>query len=297
MKAKAGNTARYFHLGSCWLIIKAQLKELYFKMKLQGNWFRYKRRDQKSAGSAHKDIFVSLTSHPPRFCTLHLTLKSLLIQSVRPKELILWIVHDDMKLLPRKVIALKRYGLIIKGCEDLKSYTKLIPFLWENRDATVVIADDDIYYWRDWLKELVQAQGPGKAEIICHRMHRIKLSPEGVPLPYKAWEYESVATEPSVLNFPTGVLGVLYPPNILHATVLDMQTALDLCPSGDDIWFYWMARLGNASIRRVDKISSLYCWRSSQAVALAFKNTGEGFNDVQITNMIKRYGFSWGKSV
>ena len=95
MKAKAGNIARYFHLGYCWLIIKAHLKELYLKMKLQGNWFQYKRRDQKSVGSAHKDIFVSLTSHPPRFCTLHLTLKSLLIQSVRPKELILWIGNEE----------------------------------------------------------------------------------------------------------------------------------------------------------------------------------------------------------
>ena len=287
------NMERYFSLGYCWLFIKAQLKELYLKMKLQANWIRYK----KSSGFAHKDIFVSLTSHPPRFGTLHLTLKSLLTQSIRPKEFILWVAHNDMKLLPRKVIALQRYGLIIKGCEDFKSYTKLIPFLRENRDAAVVIADDDIYYWRDWLKELVQAQRPGHAEVICHRMHRIKLSPEGVPLPYMAWEYESVATEPSVLNFPTGVLGVLYPPHIFHPNVLDMQTALDFCPSGDDIWFYWMTRLNNASVRRVEKISSLYCWRSSQAVALAIKNTGEGFNDIQITNMIKRYGFSWGKSV
>jgi hypothetical protein len=284
---------RYFSLGYCWLFIKAQLKELYLKMKLQANWIRYK----KSSGFAHKDVFVSLTSHPPRFGTLHLTLKSLLTQSIRPKEFILWIAHNDMKLLPRKVIALQRYGLIIKGCEDFKSYTKLIPFLRENKDAAVVIADDDIYYWRDWLKELVQAQRPGHAEVICHRMHRIQLSPEGVPLPYMAWEYESVATEPSVLNFPTGVLGVLYPPHIFHPAVLDMQTALDLCPSGDDIWFYWMVRLSNASVRRVEKISSLYCWRSSQAVALSIKNSGEGFNDMQITNMIKRYGFSWGKSV
>jgi hypothetical protein len=291
MKAPARNIIRLFRLGPIFLIIKAGVNELYFRMKLQADWIRYGSKYKKSACSLRKEVCVSLTSYPARFGTLHLTLKSLLTQSVQPKEIILWIAHDEMKLLPKKVLALQQYGLSIKGSEDLKSYTKLIPFLREKRNTPVATADDDVYYWRDWLKELILAQVPGKAEIVCHRMHRIRLSQEGVPLPYKAWEYESAATENSIFNFPTGVLGVLYPPNIFHTEVLDMQTALDLCPLGDDIWFYWMARLNKAPIRRVKKSPSIYCWRSSRDVALSIKNTRDGFNDVQIASMVRRYGY------
>ena len=43
---------------------------------------------------------MSLTSYPPRFGTLHLTLACLLDQSVKPDHLILWIAREDIKELP-----------------------------------------------------------------------------------------------------------------------------------------------------------------------------------------------------
>ena len=46
------------------------------------------------------ELIVSLTSYPPRFKTLHLTIKSLLDQTVRPDRIILWIGRGAMDLIP-----------------------------------------------------------------------------------------------------------------------------------------------------------------------------------------------------
>lgn len=222
---------------------------------------------------------------------MHLTLKSLLIQTVRPYAVILWVGHEDINKLPQKIHALTSYGLKIQACRDIRSHTKLIPCLEKYPENTIVTADDDVYYWRTWLKELLDERKPNVAEIICHRMHRIRLNKDNLPVAYNAWEYESRETEPHDTNFATGVLGILYPPHSLHPLVFDTDSALRLCPAQDDVWFYWAARLKNTPIRRVKKTTPIYCWTSSQNVALSIQNTCEGFNDVQIKRMIDAYGF------
>lgn len=48
-------------------------------------------------------LFVSLTSYAPRFGTLALTLRSLLLQDLRPEAVLRWIGHGDMAQLPIEV--------------------------------------------------------------------------------------------------------------------------------------------------------------------------------------------------
>ncbi len=75
------------------------------------------------------ELIVSLTSYPPRFRTLDLTLRCLLTQTVRPDRVILWIAEADMAKLPPAVVALVEYGLDIRACKDTRSYKKIIPAL------------------------------------------------------------------------------------------------------------------------------------------------------------------------
>jgi len=258
---------------------------------LERDWQLYGRHyaERRSAGNR---IVVSLTSYPPRFATLHLTLKSLLSQSCLPERVVLWIAHGDMAQLPPAVTALQDAGLEIRACEDWKSYKKMLPLLQESLDYTVVTADDDVYYWRDWLRELADARVPGKLEVICHRMHRMRLAPDGTPLPYTAWEFESDQREASPLNFPTGIGGTLYPAGLFDAAVLDTATCMRLCPRGDDIWFWWMARARGASFKRAASAHELYCWDGTQEVALWLDNIGNNFNDEQLRAMIAHFGFT-----
>jgi len=236
-------------------------------------------------------LVVSLTSYPPRFGTLALTLKTLLLQSVRPHAVVLWIAEHDVGRLPANVRALCRHGIDIRICEDLRSYKKLIPALSAFPRHAIVTADDDVVYWRHWLRDLVSQYDASAPEVLCHRMHEVRLDASGVPLPYADWRWCSGKLAVDRLNFATGSGGILYPPGVLDDRVQDVAAMLAACPTGDDIWFYWMARLNGARVRKVRSSGEVRFWRGSQDAALWKHNVENHENDSQIAAMHLEFGF------
>lgn len=268
------------------------VRDRWLKRRLQRQWQRHVRAATPAGPPAGDAVIVSLTSYPPRFPSLHWTLQSLLLQSHPHKRIMLWIAHGDMARLPPAVLELQRHGLEIMACDDTRSYKKLVPALQAHPDATIVTADDDIYYWKDWLRQLVDAAAAGGGkDIVAHRIHRIRHNPQGLPLPYPQWEIESRNGELSGLNFPTGNGGILYPAHVLDPAVTDQAAFRALCPSADDIWFYWMGRRNGARYRRVAGHHYVHDWQGSQASALSNDNVGDELNDRQIAAMIARYGY------
>lgn len=232
-------------------------------------------------------LIVSLTSYPPRFATLHLTLRSLLLQHLRPTRVILWIAFEDAERLPQDVILLQKEGLEIRYCEDLKSYKKIIPALEAYPNATVVTADDDIYYWSDWLDELIEQSQKYPQDVIAHRVHRLRIERNTI-LPYREWQENVQDQEALAANFPTGIGGVLYPSGCLHPDVMHKEAFMRLCSNADDVWLYWMARRNGRYIRRSGTTRIPYPWYGSQEVALWKDNRTQ--NDLQIANMMQAYG-------
>jgi hypothetical protein len=248
-------------------------------------------------GGAHRlphRLVVSLTSYPKRFDVLELTLKTLLMQDVRPDDVVLWIAHEDMRHIPPAIAELQNDGLTIRATDDLRSYKKIIPGLQHYSDAIIVTADDDVYYPRDWLRRLTREYRDGVAEVLCHRAHLMRRAGDGF-LPYDSWTFNirTGASTPEV--FFTGVGGVLYPPGVLHGDVTDVARIRELCPNTDDVWLNWMARLNGAAVRKVDGWIRFYEWSGSQDVALQNSNRGEnGGNDLQIANLVRAYGIPGG---
>jgi hypothetical protein len=238
------------------------------------------------------ELIVNLTSYPPRFPTLHLTLKSLLLQNVRADKLILWLYQADYAQLPAEVLALQQQGLIIALVErDIKSYKKLIPALLQYPDAYHVTADDDIYYRPDWLQELLAGYQGGQREVVCVRAHYIMLDEAGALLPYRYWQAKTEHSGPGNRLFFTSGAGALFPPGALHQDVTDAEKFCRLSPHGDDIWLYWMATLNGCTIHRTGSNKKLIVWKSSKAVTLwQLNKQPESGNDFQINNMIKEYG-------
>ena len=256
---------------------------------VEQSWRRNHQRASQHSMPGH--LSITLTSYPPRFPTLALTLKSLLAQTIRPDEICLWIAETDIASLPDDVIKLKEDGLVIKTCPDLRSYKKIIPMLIAGREDFLLIADDDVYYHRSWLEQFVAAYRPGQKEVLCTRAHRIRLDAQGKPLPYRQWESEVAAGDASPLVFPTGIGGVLYEPGIFHPDVTRIDLFQQLCPTTDDIWLYWMAASKGARFRKIGPRARPINWHNSQHVALAASNAARGTgNDDQIANMIARYG-------
>lgn len=197
-------------------------------------------------------VIVSLTSFPARIGTVYITIKSILMQSLKPDMVILWLAREQFpekeKSLPDNLLALKKYGLKIKWCHDIKSYKKLIPALREFPDDIIVTADDDVYYERHWLKRLYDGYLKAPNYVHCHRITKFYI--EGGEYKIKLGEFEKYPA-PSYLHKLTGVGGVLYPPHSLYGDVIDEDKFKKLAPTNDDIWFWFMAIINGVKINVV----------------------------------------------
>jgi hypothetical protein len=116
-----------------------------------------------------------------------------------------------------------------------------------------VTADDDIYYPQNWLELLYQSYLREPQFVHCHRARRITFQETGEIDSYNNWPQCISTGEASVLNFLTGVGGVLYPPGSLYQDVLKSDLFMRLCPTADDVWFWAMAVLNDRKIRVVDR--------------------------------------------
>lgn len=239
-----------------------------------------------------RPLVLSLTSYPARFGTLAHTLQALLRQTVQPDAVILWLDPGDEDLLPTGVTDLKRDGLEIRTCPPWRAYKKSIPTLLAHPDAFVATADDDVYYPADWLEHLVAAAATGAA-VACHRAHRIRLAPDGLPRPYADWEHNIAAPGTSPRLFLTGVMGALYAPGALHPDATRAEIFTALSPANDDIWMHWMHRLAGIAATKIGGRARILEWEGSQDRSLRSVNLTGGGNDPAIRAMIARYGIPW----
>lgn len=248
-----------------------------------------------------KKIIVSLTSYPARMYDVHYAVFSLLNQSCKPDKIILWLTKNQFPNgeldIPKKVLALKEYGLEIGWCEDaIKSYTKLLPALSAYPDAIIVTADDDIYYDADWLKKLYEeySVSDGKT-IIAHRCHKIIFNNKGQMLPYRKWFFSAEDNSLSYLNFLTGVGGVLYPPGVLYKDIFNIDKFRKLSPSADDVWFWAMAVLNGTKIKIIKEPCHLVYTNSQRELGLnddgtlMSGNVGCNQNDFQLARVMECY--------
>lgn len=235
-------------------------------------------------------LLLSLTSYPPRFGRLHVTLESLLRQSVAPDEIVLWIARDDLQFLPRRVRQME--GVTIRSCDDVRSYKKLVFALEQYPDAFIATADDDIFFEANWLEQLVRGYDPAEPTINCVRAHRLRMDSGGHILPYNGWDWrvrDSRARRPAIDIMPTGGAGALYSPGSLHPDVTNRQLFQELCPTGDDLWFYWMGRRAGSRYKVVADGYRLLSWPQPEDQTLAAVNLTGG-NDRQIKALDERFG-------
>jgi hypothetical protein len=238
------------------------------------------------------ELVVSVTSWPPRFPTLHRTLRCLLAQTVTADRVVLWVADGDAPLLPRKVARLAARGLEVRTTPDLGPFKKLIPALEAFPGAFLVTADDDVFYPPNWLETLVSGFLAGEPAIVCHRAHRPRAGADGRVAPYSLWErdvQDEAARHASGAIIPTGVGGILYPPGSLDPLAGDRMLAAALCPTCDDFWFFWMARRKGSLVRKVGPRFPYREWPGSQRATLHTGNLGGGY-DRQLAALSARFG-------
>lgn len=246
-----------------------------------------------SRKSREPELIVSLTSFPARIDTVQHTIRSILLQSKKPDKVILWLASgqfpDGTDSLPQELLSLRKYGLTIGWCRDLRSYKKLIPALRKYPEAVIVTADDDLYYERNWLRILYEEYKKAPELVHCHRITQFSLR-DGE---YKAvGRGKNVSPKASFLYKVTGCGGVLYPPHCLSDEILREDIFQKICSTNDDIWFWLMAVRHGVRISVPEQnIPALhYVERTQAGPTLSSRNDrGENLFWVQFYNMLEQY--------
>lgn len=251
----------------------------------------------KSSGicdsSRNPKLIVTLTSYPARIAYVHYSIHTLLNQTLKPDKVILWLAQSQFprkeKDLPGQLLKLRRYGLTIEWCDDIKSYKKLIPALQIFPEDLFVTADDDIYYPENWLEMLYLEHVKNPDIIHCHRAHLISVHPDNI-MPYKDWEKSSQTQRSSSLLFCTTGAGAIYKSSFFYPDVTNVELFNGLSPSADDVWFWAMSVLNNIPVHVLENgYAHPVVIQDIQDSGLFRSLNSHGENDRQIAAVLQHY--------
>ena len=253
----------------------------------------------QSKGTTEKPYFpyqiiISLTTFGRRLDSVAITIESLMQQTLKANKIVLWLDEKQKEReIPLSLQNQEKRGLEIKYCKDIRSYKKLIPSLLAFPEDAILTVDDDIIYPYDLIERFVREHRANPHLILCSKLHRMKIGKGSKLLPYREWEKGASTLDVDMLNFPTGVGGVLYPPHSLDDEVLNENVFMELCSFGDDIWFKAMSmkkgtfskRISSHSTNGIDYIEDPFV----QDVGLFHRNVEKNYNDEQIESVFNKY--------
>ena len=226
-------------------------------------------------------MIISLTSFPARLPQIGKCLLSLIDQLEPEDRLVLWLGEEKfpnrMEDVPENIRGLSTESggsVEIRFTHDRRSFTKLLPSLEAFPDDCIITVDDDTIYAPGTIKLLKAAHQQNKSAIFAH----------GVSDVYRIgnqWKRTTgsfgFCCSPIHLRMPLGVCGVLYPPHSLHPQVSDESLFMKLCPSTDDVWFWYCAVKQGTPILRAPNAIQRQGWSSAGTIdALCALNEANG---------------------
>lgn len=245
----------------------------------------------------NEKIIVTFTSFPERFPNIHLCIKSLLFQSVKPDKIVLYLgcdsSNDDIEKYLKKY---EKYGLtIIKDSEkNIRSHKKYFYALSQFENYIVITVDDDLIYPKDMIESLIKKYIEYPDCIIGRRVHKIVYDNDNISK-YKDWVEEcSNVKGPSHELFVTTGAGTLFPPKMKKDDLLNLDLIYELCPTADDVWINFIAIKNN--IKRVwaeNKLQMPTTIEKSQEISLVKVNVGENLNDKYVEKIVKKFNIKF----
>lgn len=227
-------------------------------------------------------MIVSITTYYPRSKYIYKTLSSIFRQTLVPNKIIIY-VGDCVK--PN----IGKYSNTIVDvvyCEDFKSFNKLIHLLNCETNDIVVTLDDDWIYDMHLLESLYNEHLAHPNDVICTKARRINII-DGVVQPYHTWR----RTQQSGMKIlPLGFGGILYPnlKKCFHEDVKLKNVFLNLCPTGDDLWFKVQSMRNGVSVSVV-KTPMLNVPLPQCGGCLSEVNVSKDANRIMMQNLIDFY--------
>ena len=195
-------------------------------------------------------LIISFTSFPARIDTVWLTVESLMQQSLKADEIILWLAKEQFSgkdVLPERLLFMENRGLTIRFCDDLRSHKKYYYAMQEYPDDLIVLVDDDAFYPRDMLKKLYNLHKKCPNDIISSTSTIIADGYRSLPSHWHAPRMDQRLLHSFIAQPFTGS-GTLYPPGKISQHAFEKDVLMKLCPFADDLWLFYMALIVHSGI-------------------------------------------------
>ncbi|MBR6572820.1 MAG: hypothetical protein IKK77_03800 [Clostridia bacterium] len=239
-------------------------------------------------------IICSLTSFPARIDYVDKAIKSLMLQTVKPDRIILWLANEQFpdKKLPEELTRLEEKGLEICWCHDLYGHKKYFyPVKNQKENEVVITFDDDIVYSPKAIERLMKTHKKFPGCLVCERAQARENGLRDIENPGKWKTISNIGVKfPSYSLNPSPGGGCLIPYKAFCEDAINEEKIRQLAYKNDDLWYMFMcAANGTRTVktRKYHKIFTLV--EGSQVVQMATENV-VGNKNVEIMNgLIEAY--------
>lgn len=241
-----------------------------------------------------EQYIVSITSFPARVGEAWISFECLMRQTVKPDRIILWLAEEQFpdRKLPESLTAFTKRGLEIRFCEDLKSHKKYYYTIKENPEANVITLDDDLFYDKYIIENLVALHKQFPKNVVTNRAHKMTFDGDKLK-PYSKWKHNVVQNVPSFLLLHTSGAGTLFPPGSLPEVTFDKELIHELSYRSDDVWLKMMTILGGVQVVTNGRYNKdLITTGSTQTESLVSTNSKKGGKDQQLLSVMRHFNIN-----
>ena len=237
-------------------------------------------------------IILSLTSFPKRIDTLWLTIETLLRQSMKPDEIILWLAEDQFEgeeALPSRLLRQRERGLTIRWCDNIMSHKKYYYVMQEYPEDLIILVDDDFIYPYDLVASLYKLHRMNPEDIVCLSTAIISPQLESPPSIWGRPKHNEEIRHSIRAQAFTGA-GTLYPPRALPKETFNKSKMMELCPLADDLWLKFMSMIAGTKVTCIYKCRSFPVMIYGTTESSLWQINGrDKRNDVQWQDLLQEY--------
>lgn len=241
-------------------------------------------------------IIVSLTSYPARIEYVHLAIKSLMLQTVKPDRILLWLAEEQFpdKILPQNLIDLQKFGLEICWTNDIYGHKKYFyPVKEQKANEVVITYDDDLIYSERSIERLIKTHKKYPKCLVCERGQTINEKYLNNPGRWKTISSLGV-TKPTYSMNPSPGGGCLIPYKAFFEDAGKEDVIRELAYKNDDLWYMFMCAQNGTRMIKTRKFHKTFtAIEGSQVEQMATENIGNNYNAVVLEKLKKAYPVAW----
>lgn len=250
------------------------------------NWYlpKYLSKACENNNASKENIIVSFTSFPARIKNVWQVVECMKRQSLQPSKVILWLSKNQFPIpesIPKSLREREGFFFEIRFVEgDIRSHKKYYYVSKEYPNSLVFLIDDDIYYPTTIIERTMRAHQQYPNAVICNYGYHIGCTKHGIFLPYNSWPREYHYSSSYDLFFGSGG-GTLIKPEELHEELTNIEQALELAPTADDIWLNAVVKISKKPVVLLENGMVLPIHNLNNE-NLASSNKGLSHNDKQL---------------